>query len=63
MYQPYRSRDRPAGPLRPVAPAPVLTAVKLMYAGATVSAVCLIISLAVAAGDIGAAAPSSGNDT
>jgi hypothetical protein len=46
MYQPYPSGDRPVEPLRPVAPAPVLTAVKLMYAGAAVSTVSLIISLA-----------------
>jgi hypothetical protein len=32
MYQPYPSSGQPAGPLRPPAPAPVLTAVKLMYA-------------------------------
>jgi CDP-diglyceride synthetase len=47
MYQPYPSSG---------APAPVLTAVRLMYAGAAASALCLIISLAVAVGDIGAAA-------
>ena len=39
MYQPYPSSGQPAGPLRPPAPAPVLTAVKLMYAGAAVSTV------------------------
>jgi CDP-diglyceride synthetase len=50
MYQPYPSSGQPAGPLRPPAPAPVLTAVKLMYAGAAVSAVNLIISLAVIGG-------------
>jgi hypothetical protein len=43
MYQPYPSSGQPAGPLRPPAPAPVLTAVKLMYAGAAVSTVKLII--------------------
>ena len=43
MYQPYPSSGQPAGPLRPPAPAPVLTAVKLMYAGAAVSTVTLII--------------------
>ncbi len=32
MSQPYPSSGQPAGPLRPAAPAPVLTAVKLMYA-------------------------------
>jgi hypothetical protein len=45
MYQPYPSSGQPAGPLRPPAPAPVLTAVKLMYAGAAASAVSLIISI------------------
>ena len=52
MYQPYPSSGQPAGPLRPPAPAPVLTAVKLMYAGAAVSAVYLIILLAIVIGDI-----------
>jgi hypothetical protein len=47
MSQPYSSSSQPAGPLRPPAPAPVLTAVKLMYAGAAVSTVALIISLAL----------------
>jgi hypothetical protein len=46
MYQPYPSGGQPVEPLRPAAPAPVLTAVKLMYAGAAVSTVSLIISLA-----------------
>jgi hypothetical protein len=55
MYQPCRSSGHPAGPLRPAAPAPVLTAVRLMYAGAAVSAVCLVISLTAAVGDISAA--------
>jgi hypothetical protein len=56
MYQPYPSSGQPAGPLRPPAPAPVLTAVKLMYAGAAVSAVELIIGLALIIVDIQAAA-------
>jgi hypothetical protein len=47
MNQPYPPGGPPAEPLRPTAPAPVLTAVKLMYAGAAVSAVTLIISLAL----------------
>jgi hypothetical protein len=46
MSQPYPSSGQPAGPLRPGAPVPVLTAVKLMYAGAAVSTVPLIIALA-----------------
>ena len=56
MYQPYPSSGQPAEPLRPSAPAPVLTAVKLMYAGAAVSAVELIIGLALIIVDIKAAA-------
>ncbi len=53
MYQPYPPSGQPAEPLRPPAPAPVRTAVKLMYAGAAVSAVPLIITLAFI-GDINA---------
>ena len=56
MYQPSPSSGQPAGPLRPAAPAAVLTAVKLMYAGAAVSAVGLIIGLALILVDIKAAA-------
>jgi hypothetical protein len=56
VHQPYPSSGQPAGPLGPAAPAPVLTAVKLMYAGATVSAVGLIIGLALIVVDIKAAA-------
>ncbi len=56
MYQPYPSSGQPAGPLRPAAPAPVLTAVKLMYAGAAVTAVGLIIGLTLIIVDIKAAA-------
>ena len=56
MYQPYPSSGQPAEPLRPPAPAPVLTAVKLMYAGAIVSAVELIIMLAMVIVDIKTAA-------
>jgi hypothetical protein len=51
MYQSYPSAGPLAGPQRPAAPVPVRTAVKLMYAGAAVSAVPLIIALAYA-GDI-----------
>jgi hypothetical protein len=56
VYQPYSSSGQPAGPLGPAAPAPVLTAVKLMYAGAAVSAAGLIIGLALIIVDIKAAA-------
>ena len=56
MYQPYPASGQPAGPLRPAAPAPVLTAVKLMYAGAAVSTAGLIIGLALIIVDIKAAA-------
>jgi len=44
---PSRLPGQPAGPARPPAPAPALTAVKLMYAGAAVSAAGLIIELAL----------------
>ena len=47
MSQPYPSSGQPAEPRRPPAPAPVRTAVKLMYAGAAVSTVTLIIALAL----------------
>jgi hypothetical protein len=46
MYQPYLPGGQPVEPLRPAAPAPVRAAVKLMYAGAAVSTVPLIIALA-----------------
>ncbi len=42
--------NKPAGPLRPAAPAPVLNAVKLMYAAAAVSTVALIISVTLIGG-------------
>jgi hypothetical protein len=45
MYQPNSSTGQPAGPLPPPAPKPVLTAAKLMYGGATVSAASLIAML------------------
>ena len=51
MYQPYPSSGQPAEPLRPPVPAPVLTAVKLMYAGAAASTVTLIIVVALIAGN------------
>jgi hypothetical protein len=46
MYQPCPSSGQPTGPWRPATPAPVRTAVKLMYAGAVVSMVPLIVALA-----------------
>jgi hypothetical protein len=45
MYQPYPSGGQVPEPQRPEPPAPVLTAVKLMYAGAVVSAISLIATL------------------
>jgi hypothetical protein len=47
MSQLSPSSGQSARPLQPAAPAPVLIAVKLMYAGAAVSAVTLVISLAL----------------
>jgi hypothetical protein len=46
MYQPYPYGGKPVEPERPPIPAPVQNAVKLMYAGAAVSTVSLVISLA-----------------
>ena len=45
MYQPYPSSGKPVEPERPPAPPSVLNAVKLMYAGAAISTVSLIVSL------------------
>ena len=45
MVQPYPSTGKPVEPERPAAPPSVLNAVKLMYAGAAVSTVSLVISL------------------
>ena len=45
MVQPYPSSAKPVEPERPPAPQSVLNAVKLMYAGAAVSTVSLIVSL------------------
>jgi hypothetical protein len=56
MYQPYPSTGQLGEPLRPAAPAPMRAAVKFMYAGAAISAVYLIILVAVMIGDIKAAA-------
>jgi hypothetical protein len=46
MVQRYPSSGKPVEAERPPAPKPVLQAVKLMYAGAAISTVSLIISLA-----------------
>ena len=47
MYQPYPSgAQMPEQPPRPAAPAPVQMAVNLMYAGAILSAIDLIVGLA-----------------
>jgi hypothetical protein len=46
MCQSYPSSGQPPAPERPAAPAPVRAAVKVMYAGAAVSAASLITSLA-----------------
>jgi hypothetical protein len=45
MYQPYPSSGQNVEPERPPAPRSVQNAVKLMYAGAAVSTVSLLISL------------------
>jgi hypothetical protein len=44
MYQPCPSTGQPSGPLRPAAPAPVLTAVKFMYWGAASTAAVFLIA-------------------
>ena len=46
MVQRYPSSSKPVELQRPPAPQPVVNAVKLMYAGAAVSTVSLVISLA-----------------
>ena len=45
MVQPYPSSGKPVEPAQPAAPPAVLNAVKLMYAGAAVSTVSLVVSL------------------
>ena len=51
MYQPYPSGGQmPEQPRRPAAPPPVLMAVKLMYAGAVLSALGAIYTAATAGG-------------
>jgi len=56
MHQSHPCTGQPTQPPRPPAPAPVLSAAKLMYAGAAVSAITLIISMAIAIDDVTAAA-------
>ena len=51
MSPPGPSAGQPAGPLRPPAPAPVLTAARFMYGGAISSAALLIAALPFA-GDV-----------
>ena len=46
MYQPYPTSGAPdPEPVRPEPPTPIQNAVKLMYAGAVISAISLIITL------------------
>ena len=49
-YQLYPSSGKPVDPERPPAPPSIQNAVKLMYAGAAISAVSLVISLATIGG-------------
>jgi hypothetical protein len=46
MYQPYPSSGQVPEPVRQEPPSSVLTAVKLMYTGAVVSAISLVVGLA-----------------
>jgi uncharacterized membrane protein (UPF0136 family) len=52
MFQPYPSTGQPAGPLRPPAPAPVLTAVRFMYGGAAITAAVFLVTALPVIGDI-----------
>jgi hypothetical protein len=45
MYQPYPTGGAEPEPVRPTPPPPVVNAVWLMYAGAAISAISLIITL------------------
>jgi hypothetical protein len=56
MYQSYPPSGQSAGPLPPPAPSPVRTAIKVMYAGAAISAAQLILGLALIIVDIQVAA-------
>ena len=49
-YQPYPSSGKPVDQERPPAPPSIQNAVKLMYAGAAISAVSLVISLVTIGG-------------
>ena len=51
-YQPYPSTGQPVEPDRGEAPPSVLKAVKLMYAGAAVSTVSLIVSVILPLADV-----------
>jgi len=46
MYQPYPSAGQAPGPARPEPPPSVVQAVRLMYAGAVVSGLSLVVGLA-----------------
>ena len=46
MYQPYPSSGQVPEPVRPGPPASVVMAVRLMYAGAVVSTLSLVVGLA-----------------
>jgi hypothetical protein len=50
MYQPYPSAGQAPEPARPAPPPSVVMAVRLMYAGAAVSAVSLVVGLATVGG-------------
>jgi hypothetical protein len=56
MYQSHPPAGQPDGPRRPAPPAPVRTAIRLMYAGAVVSAAELMTGLALIIIDIQVAA-------
>ncbi|MFI5067351.1 MAG: hypothetical protein ACHP9Z_25680, partial [Streptosporangiales bacterium] len=45
MYQPYPAAEPPGEPERIEPPGPVRAAVKLMYAGAALSAITVIVTL------------------
>jgi hypothetical protein len=55
MHQSHPTTGQPGGPWQPAAPPPVRTAIKVMYAGAAVTAAQLITGLALIIIDIQAA--------